>query len=249
MYRTLDTSFWTDPKIGALCPLGKLLSLYLITSPHGHIGGIYYLPDEIITLETGLSPKILDTLWHTLSGSGFSRRDRKLSVVWVVRMFFYQARGEKNERSVAGYLPTLHNSHLVNEFLMVYPSVKRWIKDRVSIGYPEFGKSGPLDQDQDQEDIYGAHTTSEKKKTTRRFTPPTLEEVTAYCLERKNGINPQGFLDSNQQKGWVVGKNRTPMKDWRAAIRTWERVTLDSDRLFSAPQKDGPIESEIKYAR
>lgn len=55
----------------------------------------------------------------------------------------------------------------------------------------------------------------------RRFTPPTVEEVEAYCNERNNGIDAQAFVDFYSSKGWKVGT--TPMKDWRACIRTWER--------------------------
>ena len=54
-----------------------------------------------------------------------------------------------------------------------------------------------------------------------RFTPPTVEEVAAYCLERKNHVDPQRFVDFYAAKGWMVGKNR--MKDWKAAVRTWEQ--------------------------
>lgn len=60
-----------------------------------------------------------------------------------------------------------------------------------------------------------------KKKATSRFTPPTLEDVKAYCLERKNNVDPERFIDYYTSNGWVVGKNK--MKDWKAAIRTWER--------------------------
>lgn len=55
----------------------------------------------------------------------------------------------------------------------------------------------------------------------RRFTPPTVEEVRAYCQERGNNVDPQRFVDFYAAKGWMVGKN--PMKDWKAAVRTWER--------------------------
>lgn len=54
----------------------------------------------------------------------------------------------------------------------------------------------------------------------RGFAPPSMEDVAAYCKERGNGIDPQRFIDFYASKGWVVGKTR--MKDWRAAIRTWE---------------------------
>lgn len=55
----------------------------------------------------------------------------------------------------------------------------------------------------------------------KRFVPPTPEEVNAYCRERNNGINGSEFCDFYISKGWKVGKN--PMKDWKAAVRTWER--------------------------
>lgn len=55
----------------------------------------------------------------------------------------------------------------------------------------------------------------------RRFVQPTVEEVRAYCEERQNGIDAQSFVDFYTSKGWLVGKN--PMKDWKAAVRTWER--------------------------
>jgi hypothetical protein len=59
------------------------------------------------------------------------------------------------------------------------------------------------------------------KSKAKRFTPPTLEEVTAYCIERNNSIDAQHFIDYYTSNGWLVGKNK--MKDWKAAIRTWER--------------------------
>lgn len=65
---------------------------------------------------------------------------------------------------------------------------------------------------------------SEPKKESKssRFTPPTIEEVKAYCDERGNGIDAEYFVNSNTSKGWVVGELKTPMKDWKATIRTWE---------------------------
>lgn len=56
---------------------------------------------------------------------------------------------------------------------------------------------------------------------------PTLDEVRAYCLERSNKVNPEAWLDHYTSNGWKVGKN--PMKDWKAAIRTWERSDFGTD--------------------
>lgn len=64
--------------------------------------------------------------------------------------------------------------------------------------------------------------TEEKDESKKgRFTPPTPQEVEAYCRERGNGISGEAFCDSYASKGWMIGK--TPMKDWKAAVRTWEK--------------------------
>ena len=55
----------------------------------------------------------------------------------------------------------------------------------------------------------------------RHIIPPTLEMVTRYCTERNKGVDPQKFIDWYEARGWLVGK--TKMKDWQAAVRTWER--------------------------
>lgn len=60
-----------------------------------------------------------------------------------------------------------------------------------------------------------------KNNIYKRFSPPTIEEVRAYCNERGNNVDPEKFIDFYESKGWMVGK--TKMKDWRAAVRNWER--------------------------
>lgn len=59
----------------------------------------------------------------------------------------------------------------------------------------------------------------EQKK--KRFAPPTVTEVKEYCVERRNKIDPEQFIDFYESKGWMIGKNK--MKSWKASIRTWER--------------------------
>jgi len=69
-----------------------------------------------------------------------------------------------------------------------------------------------------------------------RFQRPDVRDVTAYCRERRNHVDAMAFVDYYESKGWVVGK--APMKDWRAAVRTWERKdasgkqkSIQSERL------------------
>lgn len=66
------------------------------------------------------------------------------------------------------------------------------------------------------------------KGASSRFSPPTLSEVQAYCEARSNAVDPQQFLDYYTANGWRVGKN--PMKDWKAAVRTWEKNARPTPR-------------------
>ena len=70
-------------------------------------------------------------------------------------------------------------------------------------------------------------TDGKKNATPKRFVKPTVEEVAAYCTERKNGVDAERFVDFYESKGWVIGKN-SPMRDWRAAVRNWEKRDKDS---------------------
>ena len=58
-----------------------------------------------------------------------------------------------------------------------------------------------------------------------RFSPPSVSDVEAYCRERRNDVDPQRFVDFYASKGWKVGSQ--PMKDWKAAVRTWEQRRKD----------------------
>lgn len=69
-----------------------------------------------------------------------------------------------------------------------------------------------------------------EKPKRKRFVPPTHEEVKAYCLERKNNVDPEKFINYYTSNGWQVGKNK--MKDWKAAVRTWERNGYDNKQTF-----------------
>lgn len=82
------------------------------------------------------------------------------------------------------------------------------------------------------------NTKGERARETR-FTPPTIEDVKSYCSSRNNSVDPQKFLDYYTSNGWRVGKN--PMKDWKAAVRTWER------NEYGSPAKAGTDYQKRQY--
>lgn len=69
----------------------------------------------------------------------------------------------------------------------------------------------------------------------KKFKKPTLEEVKEYCKERNNNVNAEQFIDFYESNGWKVGKN--PMKDWKAAVRTWERNKLNKETRYERERR------------
>lgn len=79
----------------------------------------------------------------------------------------------------------------------------------------------------------------EDKDRAKRLTPPTLEEVEAYCHERGNSVDAERFIDFYTSNGWMVGKNK--MKDWRACVRTWEKTEKQQGRKDTGFQTSNPF--------
>jgi len=65
-----------------------------------------------------------------------------------------------------------------------------------------------------------------KKSSSKKFTKPTIEEIEAYCQEKRFSIDATYFFDHYEANGWMVGK--TPMKDWKATLRNWDRKNKQS---------------------
>lgn len=86
----------------------------------------------------------------------------------------------------------------------------------------------------------------DKRDSIGRFTPPTIEQVTEYCRERNNGVNPVKWFNYYTANGWKVGKN--PMKDWKAAVRTWEEGESNNGKYGSSSGgSDGKIRSAYSF--
>jgi hypothetical protein len=141
VYRTVETSFWSDPKIRRLTRDERLLFLYLVTNSHTHVSGIYYLPLAVVEVESGVKGKPLTKALQALDKARLAHFDREREVVFVRKMFKHQGKGDKNQRAAARQLSTLHGSPLIAEFTAEYPEVSKYIPsealDRVSIGYPK----------------------------------------------------------------------------------------------------------------
>ena len=83
---------------------------------------------------------------------------------------------------------------------------------------PEIEIEIEIEKELEIEKDSSAKSTTTKRK---RFEKPTISDIEQYCIERNNNIDASQFFDYYESNGWKVGKNS--MKDWKAAVRTWER--------------------------
>ena len=94
--------------------------------------------------------------------------------------------------------------------------------------HSEDGKNGKCyfshneeDKEEDKEEVEEVPTVPKKREARKRSSTPSVDEVREYCFERGNGVDAETFVDFYASKGWKVGN--APMKDWKAAVRTWEK--------------------------
>ena len=81
------------------------------------------------------------------------------------------------------------------------------------------------DRDRDRINIEDKSSNNGADKSTR-FVPPTLTEVQDYIQKNSYSVDASTFIDFYTSKGWMVGSNK--MKDWKAAVRTWQRKQKSS---------------------
>jgi hypothetical protein len=101
---------------------------------------------------------------------------------------------------------------------------------KVRLGKDSIGKVSVVEGSQE-----GGQSNDRPKHT--KFIPPTIDDVIDYCQERKNDVDPHKWFDHYTANGWKVG--RTNMKDWKAAIRTWEKNNYGSNNgMLRGPKQE-----------
>ena len=189
--------------------------------------GVELQPGQLITsvnsicAGTGTTPRSVRTCLNRLISTNeiTIKTTNKYSLITIANWALYQSDVEKTTNKTT--------SNLTNE---------RQTNDKQTTTDKEYNKN----KEEDKEYI----SMSDKPKK-QVFTPPTVEEVTAYCVERNNHVDPQKFCDFYESKGWMVGKTR--MKDWKASVRTWEKNGDNSYVQKTEPiKKRDPIQEELE---
>ncbi len=82
------------------------------------------------------------------------------------------------------------------------------------------------------------------KRESSRFQKPSIDEIRQYCSSRNNSVDPEQFYNFYESKGWTVGKS--PMKDWRAAVRTWEKREKEIPQRKREFRRESVLEHNFK---
>jgi len=104
--------------------------------------------------------------------------------------------------------------HMEGTVIWVHASSKVYTEDTVyrHVGVPSSRENYTL---KEQESLL------KNKRSIKRFVPPSVDEVRSYIKEHKYPVDPEQFVDYYETRGWML--NKTPMKSWQAAVRTWSR--------------------------
>lgn len=148
-----------------------------------------------------------------------------------------------SERCARKYLSHLMDAGFIR--MVRFDGRKRYVESTLQFHaeWNDCSRQGGQSVPHTIEDININNTLSNRGSA--KFHKPSLEEIRDYCLERGNRVDPEQFLNFYESKGWVVGKS--PMKDWRAAVRTWEKRENDSPRRRSPmTRSESVLEHNLK---
>lgn len=239
IYRSVSMNFWTDSKVDDdFTPEEKYFMLYLLTNPHTNICGCYEISMKQMSQETGYNTDTISRLINRMQEThGVIRYDADTKEILIVKWYKYNwQKSEKVRKAVTDAAANIKSAsfkaYIYDTVYIQYGyrmdintvTVTDTVSDTVSVTESmdaDEPRQAPAPE-QPVENLVENQQPVEKPKQKKRFVPPTVEEVAAYCAERRNGVNPQRFVDFYTANGWTQGKGK-PIKDWQAAVRTWEQ--------------------------
>lgn len=249
--RVVRVSLWNDDRVlNEFSPEDRYFWLYLLTNPYTTQLGIYSLPVKVAAIHLGYSKEVVTILLERFENKynliRISEETGEIAIRNYLRhsilkggkpvydCLMKEASEVKDEKLLAWVFENVldyYNRHPGTTNL----TVLEFIRDSQSqLGLSLNENDNDNDNHNDNERIVNESSKSPKTQRKTAFKVPTLEEVRMYCEERKNGVDAQHFIDFYTSKGWMIGKNH--MKDWKAAVRTWER-NRKPDNRFKKPDK------------
>ena len=199
--RFTDEKKWSDKWFRALPPCHKIVWIYICDNCD--IAGFYEVDIESISFHTKLNEEDSQGAIKGLMRGYLGAKDSDL--IWLKNFLKHQ------------------NNNILNSANNCHKGIIKRIQLNLSL-FPEIPKILGADEGLFSPTSNSKGKSNSKKRIQSNFTPPRLEDVASYCLERDNGVDSVKWHDFYLSKGWMIGKNK--MKDWKSAVRTWEKTKL-----------------------
>ena len=248
--RYIDTHFWRDTFISSLDPSEKLLFSYLLTNPETNLSGIYEINLKIMACDTGIDLEMCKKILSRFQEA------KKVYYIdgWIVLCNFpkHQNFEERPKIKIA----------IDNQLLLIPETIRNMIASK-SIPYvydmhilPIYSDSdSDLNKIQDDEPdepevsfpqkLEKPVINDNKPVKSSRFVKPEIIDISAYISERRiTGFTAEQFYDYYESIGWMIKKS--PMKDWKATVRTWERRQNQSSPTTVRPEENKPVITDPK---
>lgn len=223
--RYINTKFWDDSYVSELDPIEKLLFIYILTNALTNISGIYEITIKRIAFDTGIDKDMVMKIIKR-----FEEHDKiKYENEWIAIKNFikHQKQSDNPEDNV--------NKGIRSEINKAPIGLVEWVFNQADALE---GPSTPLN-------YLNLNLNLNSNLNIKRFKKPTIEQLREYADEKQLDIDCERFHDHYETIGWVVGKSKTPMKDWKAAIRNWVRNANEWSRSDHEKELDKLVE---KYA-
>jgi hypothetical protein len=223
VYRNIQISFWTDAKVAdEFTPEDKYFYLYLFTNPHTNLCGCYEISKKQVSWETGYSidtvDRLIDRFVRIHKVIAFSKDTKELLLLnWHK---YNWTSSDKFRKPLLKEIESIKCTEFKDYLIKIYDG------DTVSIPYQYGIDTTVTDTVTDTVSVTDTKKSTPKKL---RFVPPTVDEVKAYCAERKNNVDAERFIDYYSSQNWKKANGR-PLEDWKAAVRTWEKNSYDKPK-------------------
>jgi len=227
VYRNFYIGFWDDDDMLELSADERYVYLYLITHPKGTMCGIFEFSMKLAEFHLKINVQRIAKALEALVKYGKIVYDASTKEVCIVNFMRHNFIDSPNTRkSLEAGIKSVKSANLCDAIRGLAAPLRGFVgackppvtvTESLSSFVLKDDIKGEEDISEDKEDIY----IGDDMKKDKKFVKPTETEVNAYCEERKNGIDATAFVAFYESKGWVVGKS--PMKDWKAAVRTWEQ--------------------------
>lgn len=238
--RVVNPAFWDDDMVSEnFTPEDKYFFLTLLTSKYTNQLGIFHLPVKKIAFDMGYSVEsvrnLIDRFANKYHRIFWSQETSEVAIKNYLRHSIVSGGKPvrdcliKEEREVVDKELVIDIVKHLNEYNNEYSELNATVREFISYIYNIYNidncnntnNYNENDNDNDNERYVNESSTNRQKTPVRNVIPPSVDDVEAYCKERGNGIDANNFCDFYTARGWKIGN--TKMKDWQAAVRTWEK--------------------------